>query len=189
MEQISPNSKCKAIKFLGVYFDQELSFDTHISQIIRKLSTALYFLRSAKNFLNLQSLKHIYYTLFHSHLVYANSVWTSTSSTNFEKVFKLQKAAIRIVNAAKYNAHTEPLFKTSNILPLQLLRVYFALDFMHLKHCGLLPNIFGRQFPLNREFRGNMDRELRDDFEYSARIPRLLVIKKFSIYFFSNSLE
>ena len=35
-----------------------------------------------------------------------------------EKNFKLQKKAIRLISLAKYNAHTEPLFKTLSLLKI-----------------------------------------------------------------------
>jgi len=162
MEQITPFTKNKAIQFQGVYFDQDLSFKTYINHIHKKLSTALYFLRTAKNFFNSQSLTHLYYTLFHSHLVYANSIWSSTSSSNFPKFFKRQKAAIRIISGEKYNAHTEPLFK-ANVLPLPLLQEYFALDFMQQNHQNHIQEIFSQQFLTNRELRVNPELELRNN--------------------------
>jgi hypothetical protein len=38
--------------------------------------------------------------------------------------------AIRILNDASYNAHTEPLFKSCGILPLKYLCEYFKVQFM-----------------------------------------------------------
>ena len=35
-----------------------------------------------------------------------------------KRIFKLQKKAIRMISLAKYNAHTEPLFKTLNLLKI-----------------------------------------------------------------------
>ena len=43
---------------------------------------------------------------------------TLSSGYENEKIFKLQKKAIRIISLAKYNAHTEPLFKTLNLLKI-----------------------------------------------------------------------
>jgi len=183
MEQVNPNSKETAIKFLGVYFEQDLTFDHHANTISKKLSTALYFLRSAKNYLPPFALTQIYYTLFHSHLVYANQIWGSTSVKNFNNIYRLQKSAIRIINGAKYNAHTELLFKKSNVLPLPLLRDYFALDFMQQKYQNLLPEKFDNQFPTNRILRQNPDRELRNDYDFATLAPRLNLLNRFPIIF------
>jgi len=41
LEQVTPNSSSKTIKFLGVQFEQDLSFENHVKSISKKLSTAL----------------------------------------------------------------------------------------------------------------------------------------------------
>ena len=49
-------------------------------------------------------------------MTYAISVWGAAPKSNIERMVKLQKKGIRHVTNSKYNAHTEPLFKTENIL-------------------------------------------------------------------------
>ena len=131
IQRINDSSEIPAIRFLGVFFDQNLNFKHHISLISEKLSRALYILRSVKNTLSTEYLTSLYYTIFHSHLIYAIPIWSSTLSSNFDNIYKLQKAAIRIINGEKYNAHTEPLFISSKILPLPDLCNYFKIQFLH----------------------------------------------------------
>jgi hypothetical protein len=83
-----------------------------------------------KHILPADALKTLYYSIFHCHLIYAIQIWSSTTSSNYKGLFQLQKTAIRIINNAKYNAHTEPLFKSSEILPLPDLVDFFKLQFM-----------------------------------------------------------
>ncbi len=52
---------------------------------------------------------------------------------------KKQKAAIRIVSQVKYSAHTEPLFKSPEILHLLSLVDYFKIQFMNQYVRALLP--------------------------------------------------
>ena len=56
------------LKFLGVYFDPSLNFKFHISTLKKKLSRALYALRTVKNTLNQKSLLLIYNSICHCHL-------------------------------------------------------------------------------------------------------------------------
>ena len=85
------NSNDPTVKFLGLYIDSNLSYSSHTSIIRKKLSNALYFMRTAKNLLNVKYLTALYYSLFHTHLIYAIQIWSSCSSDIINKLFKLQK--------------------------------------------------------------------------------------------------
>ena len=50
-----------------------------------------------RKYLNLNTLKSIYYSLIHSHIVYAIEVWGSACSTELEKILILQKKAVRMM--------------------------------------------------------------------------------------------
>ena len=131
-----------AVKFLGVFIDPKLNFKFHVSNLLKKLSSALYFMRSAKNFLTYKALKFMYYSIFHSHLIYQIHAWSTCSQSSINEVFKMQKKALRIMNSASYNSHTESLFKSSSILPLPSLIQFFKLQFMQKYIQGFLPSLF-----------------------------------------------
>ena len=61
---------------------------------------------------------------------------------NVNKVYKLQKKALRIINGAPYNSHTESLFKSSCILPVPSLIQFFKIQFMQQYIQGFLPTLF-----------------------------------------------
>jgi hypothetical protein len=126
--------------------DPNLNFKFHIQNVAKKISTGLYFMRTAKNKLTNKSLKLLYYSLIHCHLVYANHIWSCTSQSNLNVLTKLQKSAVRIISAAGYNAHTESLFKLHRILPLQHLTTFFKLQFMHQYKQGFLPKSFSGEW-------------------------------------------
>ena len=96
----------------------------------------------SKNFLPLHSLKLIYFSLFHSHLIYAIQIWSCCTNSLLKDLFKLQKAAIRIISGSSYNAHTEPLFKKAEILPLPDLVSFFQIQFMQRFRQNFLPESF-----------------------------------------------
>ncbi len=124
------NLPTPVVKFLGVLIDPQLSFKNHISTVVKKVSTSLFFLRKVKNVLNQKALKSIYYALFHSHLIYANQIWSCCSENLLKPLITKQKIAIRIISNVKYNAHTEPLFKCHKILPFAQLCLFFKIQFM-----------------------------------------------------------
>ena len=65
------------------------------------------------------------------HLLYCLPIYSNTSPKNIDKIFKKQKQCIRIINNAKFNAHTEPLFYNSSILPFNELIIEQKLVLLH----------------------------------------------------------
>ena len=61
---------------------------------------------------------------------------------NTDKIFKIQKNAVRIMTRAGFNAHSSPIFKSLEILKVQyqitLLNCLFVHDFLN----GKLPKSF-----------------------------------------------
>ena len=137
------------VKFLGLYIDPFLSFNFHAKQIIKKISCALYFMRTAKNTLNSKALTSLYYSLIHPHIIYAIQIWSVCNQNIFNTIFKLQKKAIRIIHHLRYNSHTESYFKKSKILPLPSLVEFFKLQFMQQYSQGFLPVAFHNVWTTN----------------------------------------
>ena len=82
---IDPSSR--SYKLLGVLFDEHLSFNFHIDLIKSKLSKALFCINRIKNFVPQKTLKTLYFSLFHSHLLYCPIIASCTTKTNLEKIF------------------------------------------------------------------------------------------------------
>ena len=139
-------SDVPAIKFLGLYFDPALNFKYHISQIHKKLSKALFILRRAKNVLTPRALKALYYSTFHCHLTYGNQIYSSADPGSLKGLKILQKKAIRCISNATYNAHTAPLFKKLNIMPLETSIKYNKLQMMYDFKTNCLPRSFDNKW-------------------------------------------
>jgi Reverse transcriptase (RNA-dependent DNA polymerase) len=118
LTQVNERSDIPAIKYLGVFIDPKLNFCYHVNSISIKLSKAFFFLRKAKHFLTPAALKALYFSLTHCHLVYALPVWSCTTTSVLKTIVTKQKIAVRLITNSPYNAHTEHLFKSLNILPL-----------------------------------------------------------------------
>ena len=139
MKEFIPIHKFQQSNFWAFFIDPSLNFKFHTSHISLKISKALYFLRNSKNILSQKGLKSLYYSLIHCHLVYANLIWGSVKQSNLKKIFIKQKAAVRLIASAPYNAHTEPIFKSLKILPLEQLCTFFRLQFFQQFKQGFVP--------------------------------------------------
>jgi hypothetical protein len=159
---VNLNSDTPALKFLGVFFDPLLNFKFHIKYVTNKLSRALYFLRTAKNNLTFAARKSLYYSLFHSNVIYGIHVWSCATPSSYSCIFLKQKLAIRIVHNAPYNSHTEPLFKNARVLPLSYFIEFFILQFVQQFTQGFLPISFNNTWVSNAIRR-------QDEFQVSLR--------------------
>jgi len=104
-------------KFLGLTLDNTLSWRTHISTIIPKLSSACFALRVVKPFLSQDSLKMVYYSYFHSIMTYGLTFWGNSHYRNI--IFRPQKRIIRIIVGIRGRDSRRKHFKKLKILPLQ----------------------------------------------------------------------
>ena len=122
-----PIELVKDFNFLGITIDECMTWNAHINKISTKLSCAVGTFRRLKRFLPLHILKTLYSALFLPYLNYGILLW----GANAKRVEKIQKAALRAITNAKYNAHTEPilkslfLLKVSDIYKINQLKFYF----------------------------------------------------------------
>jgi hypothetical protein len=81
--------------------------------------------------------------------IYCIHIWSSTASANLKQITVLQKRAIRLIANKSYNAHTEPIFKSLEILPFLNLVTFFNLQFMQHYFQGFLPSSFNNVWLTN----------------------------------------
>ena len=76
----------------------------------------------------------VYYSLFYTHLIYGCLVQSCSRKSNIDRLIKLQKRCIQIINFSDFNSHTDPqyfdlkLLKVNDIFSLS--KFLFMLDFI-----------------------------------------------------------
>ena len=100
--------------FLGLQINHNLNWNHHIRSISFKVSKIAGILHQLKNKFPTSILKSIYNTLILPHLNYCALCWGSQTN----RIHLLQKRAIRNINNANYKAHSEPIFKSLNLLKI-----------------------------------------------------------------------
>jgi hypothetical protein len=85
-------------KFLSLQLDNHVNWKNHIDQMIPKLSGVWYAVRLLFHISNINTLKSIYFTYFHSIIKYRTIFWGNSS--NSRKIFTLQKKIVRIMVGA-----------------------------------------------------------------------------------------
>ena len=88
----------------------------------------------------------LYHTLIHSHLSYGIMVWGHYC----DRLIKIKKKALIVVNLSKYNAHCDPLFKKFKILKLpDLLKLQELNTYFKFVHSELPTYLLELPFDLN----------------------------------------
>ena len=85
-------------------------------------------LTKLKHFVPEDVLYSLYCTLILPYINYGVLIWGNTCKTYLDKIFKLQKWAIRTISNSHYRSHTGPLFSKFNMIHLSSILVYLCID-------------------------------------------------------------
>jgi hypothetical protein len=141
-----------------------------------KISRAIFAINKVKNILPRSALKSLYYSMVHCHLIYGLLAWGKSKS--LDKIFKLQKRAIRCINNKAYRAHTEPLFKSNRILNIKDLYECQVRMFMHDYKYNRLPISFTNIFEYENQPTATTRRQVSNIYrgvprtKFSEYLPR-----------------
>ncbi len=102
------------VKLLGLYIDQGLSFNYHITEMCKKASYQTRALARLSGMLNVES-KFLSFNVFVvSNVMYCPLVWHMCSESDRKKVEKIQERALRYVLSDFNDTYCNLLLRTSN---------------------------------------------------------------------------
>ena len=113
-----PLTQSNVTKFLGVCIDEHLIWKYHISFVCKQVTKSVGILSRTRFYLSCKTKLMLYYTLIYPYITYCNSTWSSTYVSNFNRIYYLQKRAVRAVTNSEYRAHTARLFSKLKILDI-----------------------------------------------------------------------
>ena len=124
--------------FLGIILNENLKWAPHIDIVMKKMSKTIGVMKRIKHYLPSRALLNIYHALIGPHLNYGISIWGSEA----DKIFILQKKAVRVITKSKYNAHTDQLFRKLRILKIHDLCALHDFKFCYRFKNKTLPHYF-----------------------------------------------
>ena len=115
-------TKVTLINYLDIMVDHTLNWLDHITYVKAKISMGIgiiiMIMYKAKKYLNKNSLKNLYHAYIYPYLTYCVEVWGCASKCHLNSLFLMQKKILRTRTFSPYLAHTDPLFKSLEILPI-----------------------------------------------------------------------
>ena len=139
--------RVSCFNFLGLTINKFMNWSSHSAKIANKISRTLGIMNRLKRYLPFSALKLMYDSLILSHLQFGITCW----GFEWNRIFKLQKRALRIMTNSKYNAHTEPLFKELEMLKVSDIFDVQCMKFWYKFVNKSLPEYFGTMFTFNNE--------------------------------------
>lgn len=117
------------VKLLGFSLDSSLRWKAHVEGLCKKLSAKIFILRNLRTHLDASAMMTAYYALFHSHLDYGVLLWGD--SVNSDRVFLMQKRALRVLAGVHPRHSCRELFRKYHIMTLPGLFIYRTLLSIH----------------------------------------------------------
>ena len=121
----------KFVKYLGIFIDEHLSWNTHVQHLCKKLSRATGILSKLRYNAPLKTCLSVYFALFYQPIIYGCNAWSLTSEANLDKIEKIQNKVVRIITFSDFNSPSNNLFirlkivKFRDILKMQHLKLAF----------------------------------------------------------------
>ena len=154
---------------MGVYIDENLSWIPHINHVCLKISKSIGIIYRSRFYLSSKSKLALYYSLVYPYLSYCNITWASTYETNLNRIFILQKRAVRVLTNSDFRAHSAPLFLQLKILDIFKLNAFHVAEFVFCYHHQILPPLFSNLFLLNKQVHNYHTRSADDYRSHNCR--------------------
>ena len=112
-------TRVKEKKVLGVIMDEQLKWKEHLDAQSKTISINIALLRKAKEFVNQETLVKMYNTLVLQHFIYCSNVWLDGTTTNINKLYKLQNRAPRVITGGSYEIRSSEIFENLYWKPIE----------------------------------------------------------------------
>ena len=161
-----PIERVCEFKFLGLLINKNVNWKSHTDIIANKVSRNLGVLNEIKQPLPQHITKTLYCSMKQSNFNFTKLAWGHES----HRIEKLQKKTVRVITACKYNAHTDTIFGSLNLLKIADIFKLLSLKFYYNHVHHELPHYFQEyDFSTNHDVHNY---ETRQEHHIPANITR-----------------
>ena len=149
------------VKYLGLTINENLSWDNHINEICTKLKSLFHVFYNIRDYLSIDNVKTIYYTLIYSRIKYGITLYGQAGSTKLKRVQTLQNQLLKVLLGKKFRFPTDDLHHELKILKVKDITNLEILTFVHNYFSNKLPAAFDNYY---KTFSNFSDRITRNSF-------------------------
>lgn len=119
------DSDRKPVRFLGVFLDPKLTWETHCVKLAAKLSRNIFIIRNLRNIVSSEVLLKAYYGYIHTHLTYAVLCWGHSS--HMSEAFTIQRRCLRVMAGLRSDQCCRRAFVGMGVLTLPCIYILSCL--------------------------------------------------------------
>lgn len=150
-------TKTNEFKYLGIIFDNNLTWHLHLQYIKSKLVPLTGIFRKISKYTPFKSKRTIFYALFHPYVLYGLPIWGSACKTNMDQIQKLQNRALKNLYNMPFRTPTSKVHKETEVL--KIIDSYFISSVINIH------NILNSQTNSNININTEKQKSLRNDHQ------------------------
>ena len=148
---VEPLQVITSDKILGVFVDNNLTWNEHIKHISKKIASNIWLLSKMKVYLSKEHRIQFYKSYIQPHIDFCNIIWGNTSESNKQKILRMQKRAVRVI--LDYNVeNSHEAMKSLNIQSIYDRLFLRKAKFMFKVYHNLTPTYISENYNLRSNF-------------------------------------
>ena len=150
-----PNSICfenieihreTQVKYLGLILDEHMDWNSQTKEICNKLKCFFPLFYNIRQYLDLDHIRTIFYTMIYSRLKYGSIITGQTSKENLDNIQILQNKLLKVLAGKCYRYSTNKLHNELSILKFEDMIKQEILSFVYSYIHRKLPHVFSNYF-------------------------------------------
>ena len=121
----------KTIKILGVTFENDFSYRTHINEVKSKCERKVGLLSRLRHYLPQFALSRLYKYTIEPSITYCPNIWSFSAASHIQPLINLQKRAARLISFKSTRHSSEPLFLELKWQPITIIWNYHAMSMIN----------------------------------------------------------
>ena len=125
--------KVPSIKYLGMLLDPTLSYNKHVSYVIKTVLYRMLLLTKIRKYLHDEVALQIYKSMLLPYFDYADVIFNNSNVGDLDKLQRLQNKCLKLCNHRVRNANVESIHKIAKVPFLKDRRKAHVLNFMYIR--------------------------------------------------------